>query len=236
MAITIAQKPNGTSISFDRGKWQGSSAYVIRDDAGAQLNAGQIMEDTTVNAKLGPSDMGGSSGALTLARSAAHGVLARARAGTGRCVRARCGAALAGVRVAAREAGRAAPSASPPVPSAFPPAPVAAFPPAPSASCPGPSASGPGPSASCPGPSASCPGPSASCPGSPAPSASPAPFTTPSPPDSHPSLPSPTTPHALCLSFSSLLSLSPLALGTGPLVCSCSCLLHLAWPCLLALV
>jgi len=64
MAITIAQKPNGTSISFDRGKWQGSSAYVIRDDAGAQLNAGQIMSDTNVNAKLGPSDMGGSSGAL----------------------------------------------------------------------------------------------------------------------------------------------------------------------------
>ncbi len=34
----------------------------------------------------------------------------------------------------------------------------------------------------------------------------------------------------------SLLSLSPLAVGTGPLVCSCSCLLHLAWPWLLALV
>jgi hypothetical protein len=64
MAITIAQKPNGTSISFDRGSWQGTSAYVIRDDAGAQLNAGQIMEDSTVNAKLGPSGLGGSSGAL----------------------------------------------------------------------------------------------------------------------------------------------------------------------------
>jgi len=64
MAITIAQKPNGTSVTFDRGKWQASSAYVITDTAGAQLNAGQIMEDTNVNAKLGPSDMGGSSGAL----------------------------------------------------------------------------------------------------------------------------------------------------------------------------
>jgi len=64
MAITIAQKPNGTSVSFDRGSWQASSAYVIRDDAGAQLNAGQIMEDSTVNAKLGPSGLGGSSGAL----------------------------------------------------------------------------------------------------------------------------------------------------------------------------
>ena len=64
MAITIAQKPNGTTVTFDRGKWQASSAYVITDSAGAQLNAGQIMSDTTVNAKLGPSDMGGSSGAL----------------------------------------------------------------------------------------------------------------------------------------------------------------------------
>jgi len=64
MAITIDQKPNGTTVTFDRGKWQASSAYVIRDDDGAQLNAGQIMEDTNVNAKLGPSDMGGSSGAL----------------------------------------------------------------------------------------------------------------------------------------------------------------------------
>lgn len=64
MAITIAQKPNGTNISFDRGKFSGSSAYVISDTLGAQLDPGQIMQDTNVNAKLGPSDMGGSSGAL----------------------------------------------------------------------------------------------------------------------------------------------------------------------------
>ena len=64
MAITIAQKPNGTSVSFDRGSWQASSAYVIRDDAGAQLNAGQIMENSDVNNKLGPLGLGGNSGAL----------------------------------------------------------------------------------------------------------------------------------------------------------------------------
>lgn len=64
MAITIAQKPNGTSVSFDRGSWQASSAYVIRDDAGAQLNAGQIMENSDVNNMLGPLGLGGNSGAL----------------------------------------------------------------------------------------------------------------------------------------------------------------------------
>jgi hypothetical protein len=64
MAITIAQKPNGTTVTFDRGKWQASSAYVIRDDAGAQLNAGQIMSESAVNNMLGPDDMGGNSGAL----------------------------------------------------------------------------------------------------------------------------------------------------------------------------
>lgn len=64
MAITISQKPNGTSVTFDRGKWQAVSAYVIRDDGGAQLNAGQIMFDTAVNNMLGPDDMGGNSGAL----------------------------------------------------------------------------------------------------------------------------------------------------------------------------
>lgn len=65
MAVQIAQKPNGVSIGFDRGKWSGTSAYVITDDAGAKINSSDIMNDATVQAKLGPTEFGGSSGALS---------------------------------------------------------------------------------------------------------------------------------------------------------------------------
>jgi hypothetical protein len=64
MAIIINQKPDGVSIGFDRGKWSGTSAYVIRDDAGAQIDSSQIMGTGGVIAKLGPTEFGGSSGAL----------------------------------------------------------------------------------------------------------------------------------------------------------------------------
>jgi len=65
MAVQIAQKPNGVSIGFDRGKWSGTSAYVITDDAGARINSSDILGTGTVAAKLGPTEFGGSSGALT---------------------------------------------------------------------------------------------------------------------------------------------------------------------------
>lgn len=65
MAIVINQKPDGVSIGFDRGKFQGSSAYVIRDDAGAQINSSDIMGTAAIVSKLGPTEFGGGSGALT---------------------------------------------------------------------------------------------------------------------------------------------------------------------------
>ena len=65
MAIIINQKPDGVSIQFDRGKWSGTSAYVIRDDAGAQINSSQIMGTSAITDKLGPTEFGGLSGALT---------------------------------------------------------------------------------------------------------------------------------------------------------------------------
>ena len=65
MAIIINQKPDGVSIGFDRGKWSGTSAYVIRDDAGAQINSSQIMSDSGIVTKLGPVEFSGGSGALS---------------------------------------------------------------------------------------------------------------------------------------------------------------------------
>jgi hypothetical protein len=53
MAIIINQKPDGVSIGFDRGKWSGTSAYVIRDDAGAQIDSSQIMGDRRRDRKAG---------------------------------------------------------------------------------------------------------------------------------------------------------------------------------------
>lgn len=66
MAITIAQKPDGTSITFDRGKFQGTSAYVIRDDGGLRIDTSDIMGNSGVLAKLAPVDYYvGGSGALS---------------------------------------------------------------------------------------------------------------------------------------------------------------------------
>lgn len=66
MAIVINQKPDGVRIGFDRGKFSGTSAYVILDDAGARINSSDIMGSTSVLAKLAPSDYYvGGSGALT---------------------------------------------------------------------------------------------------------------------------------------------------------------------------
>lgn len=65
MAIIINQKPDGVSIQFDRGKWSGTSAYVIRDDAGAQIDSSQIMGASGIITKLGPTEFGGGSGALS---------------------------------------------------------------------------------------------------------------------------------------------------------------------------
>ena len=65
MAIVINQKPSGVSIGFDRGKWSGTAAYVITDDAGARINSSQILGTSAVANKLGPTEFGGSSGALS---------------------------------------------------------------------------------------------------------------------------------------------------------------------------
>ena len=63
--IVISQRAGGTSIQFDRGKWSGSSSYVITDSTGAKLTAAGILADSAVVAKLFPTEYGGSGGAIT---------------------------------------------------------------------------------------------------------------------------------------------------------------------------
>jgi len=63
--IVISQRAGGTSIQFDRGKWSGSSSYVITDSTGAKLTAAGILADSAVVAKLFPIEYGGSGGAIT---------------------------------------------------------------------------------------------------------------------------------------------------------------------------
>lgn len=63
--ISIAQRPGGTTIQFDRGKWSGSASYVIRDTTGAALTASTILADAAVVSKLFPVEYGGSGGAIT---------------------------------------------------------------------------------------------------------------------------------------------------------------------------
>lgn len=63
--ITISQAVGGTSITFDRGKWSGAAQYVIKEAAGQQLTASQILADSGVIAKLFPVEYGGSGGAIT---------------------------------------------------------------------------------------------------------------------------------------------------------------------------
>lgn len=63
--IVISQRAGGTSIQFDRGKWSGSSTYVITDSTGARLTSTQILSDSAVVSKLFPVEYGGTGGAIT---------------------------------------------------------------------------------------------------------------------------------------------------------------------------
>jgi len=63
--IVISQRAGGTSIQFDRGKWSGSSTYVITDSTGAKLTSTQILSDSAVVSKLFPVEYGGTGGAIT---------------------------------------------------------------------------------------------------------------------------------------------------------------------------
>ena len=68
VTINIAQRAGGTTIQFDRGKWTGSSQYVITEAAGQALTATDILSDTSVGgvvSKLFPVEYGGSGGAIS---------------------------------------------------------------------------------------------------------------------------------------------------------------------------
>jgi len=65
MAVVISQKPGGLVITFDRGKWSGTSTYVIVDDAGASMTPSDVWNAVVVQTKLGPTEFSGGSGALT---------------------------------------------------------------------------------------------------------------------------------------------------------------------------
>ena len=68
ITVNIAQRAGGTTIQFDRGKWTGSSQYVITEAAGQALTSTDILSDTSVGgvvSKLFPVEYGGSGGAIS---------------------------------------------------------------------------------------------------------------------------------------------------------------------------